>query len=298
VILDHEWATPERVVETVERFRPSAAFMVPTLYLKLLQSGLAPRLAGVARFVSAGEKLPAAVLGGWLDATGRGIVDGYGTSETNFLMLYDDDGSGVLRPSPRAEVWWRDPEKTGPRRLWIRHPSAALGYWDRPEATADCFQAGCFSPGDVFVDAGNGRFEIRGREDDLLKISGQWVSVLDVDAALLAACGDWVQELGSAPFENEDGLMSIAVFAVAKPRSSKQAARALRTAIEALPKQRRPRATYWVEALPRTPTGKLQRSKLLELRQTGSGLPRSRNVQDLTPSSHVPGVERGRPDPF
>lgn len=270
VILDHDWATPDRVVETVERYRPSAAFLVPTLYLKLLQSGLAPRLAGVERFVSAGEKLPAAVLDGWVDATGCGIVDGYGTSETNFLMLYDADGSGALRPSPRVDAWWRDSDRPGPRRLWIRHPSAALGYWQRPDATADCFQAGCFSPGDVFVDAGDGRFAIRGREDDLVKISGQWVSVVDVDAALLAACGDWVQELGSTPFENDEGLVSIAVFAVAKPGATEQASRALEQAIEALPKQRRPRATYWVEALPRTATGKLQRNKLLELR--GSGL--------------------------
>jgi acyl-coenzyme A synthetase/AMP-(fatty) acid ligase len=266
VLLDHEWATPERVVETVELHRPSVACMVPTLYLKILQAGLAPRLRGVEHFVSAGEKLPAAVLAGWRDATGRGILDGYGTSETNFLMLYDADGSGELRPSPRVDLWWREPRKRGPRRLWIRHPSAALGYWQRPEATVDCFQAGCFSPGDVFVGAGDGRFQIRGREDDLVKISGQWVSVVDVDAALLAACGDSVQELGSTRFENEDGLSSIAVFAVAGEGSAEQAARALQAAIEALPKQRRPRETYWVEALPRTPTGKLQRNKLLELR--------------------------------
>jgi benzoate-CoA ligase len=269
VILDHEWATPDRVVEMVERYRPSAAFMVPTLYLKLLQAGLAQRLAGVEHFVSAGEKLPAAVHGGWLDSTGRGIVDGYGTSETNFLMLYDAGGSGTLQPSPRVEVSWRDPRKPGPRRLWVRHPSAALGYWQRPNATADCFQAGCFSPGDVFVDAVDGRFEIRGREDDLVKISGQWVSVVDVDAALLASCSDSVQELGSTPFENDDGLISIAVFAVAKPSSSQRAARALQAAIESLPKQRQPRATYWVESLPRTPTGKLQRNKLLDLRSSG-----------------------------
>jgi acyl-coenzyme A synthetase/AMP-(fatty) acid ligase len=266
VILDPEWSTPERVVDMVQRHSPSAAFIVPTLYLKLLQAGLAPRLAGVEHFVSAGEKLPAPVFSAWLDATGRRIVDGYGTSETNFLMLYDADGSGTLEPSPRVEVWWRDPRKTGPRRLWLRHPSAALGYWQRPEATADSFEDGCFSPGDVFVEAGDGRFEIRGREDDLVKISGQWVSVVDVDATLLAACDDWVHELGSTPFENDDGLSSIALFAVAKPGSSEQAARALQAAIETLPKQRRPRETYWVEALPRTPTGKLQRNKLQLLR--------------------------------
>jgi benzoate-CoA ligase len=269
VILDPEWPTPERVVEIVERHRPTAAFIVPTLYLKLLQHGLAPRLAGVAHFVSAGEKLPAAIRAGWLEATGRGIVDGYGTTETNFLMLYDLDGSGTLRPSPGAEVNWREPRDSGPGRLWIRHSSAAVGYWQQPEASADCFRDGRFSPGDVFLEAGADRYEIRGRQDDLVKISGQWVSVADVDALLLAACGDSVEELGSVPFVNDEGLNSIAVFAVAKPSASEHAASELQAAIEALPKQRRPRQTYWVEVLPRTPTGKLQRGKLLELRTTG-----------------------------
>jgi benzoate-CoA ligase len=269
VVLDHEWPSPERVVEIVERHRPTAVFIVPTLYLKLLQTGLAPRLAVVDHFVSAGEKLPAAIRSGWLDATGRGVVDGYGTSETNSIVLYDADGSGMLRPSPRAEVRWRDPREPGPGRLWIRHTSAALGYWQQPEATADCFLDGCFSPGDLFLEAGGDRFEIRGRQDDLVKISGQWVSVVDVDASLLAACGDSVQELGSIPFANQDGLTSIAVFAVAKPGASEQATGALNEAIEALPKQRRPRETHWLDALPRTATGKLQRNKLVELRTSG-----------------------------
>ena len=269
VILDPEWPTAERVVEIVERSRPTAAFIVPTLYLKLLQAGLAPRLARVEHFVSAGEKLPAAVRAGWLDATGRGIVDGYGTTETNFLMLHDPDGSETLRPTPRVEAWWREPREPGPGRLWLRHPSVALGYWQQPGESADCFQGMCFSPGDVFLEAGDDRYGIRGRQDDLIKISGQWVSVVDVDAALLAACRESVQELGTAPFVNDDGLNSIAVFAVAKPASPERAEQALREAIEALPKTRRPRETHWVDVLPRTPTGKLQRNKLRDLRASG-----------------------------
>jgi acyl-coenzyme A synthetase/AMP-(fatty) acid ligase len=267
VILDREWATPARVVETVARHRPSAAFIVPTLYLKLLQAGLAPQLKDIRHFVSAGEKLPPAIRSAWLEATGRGIVDGYGTSETNFLMLYDADGSGILRPSPRAELSWREPpSEERPGRLWIRHPSAALGYWQRAEATAECFAPGCFCPGDLFRDAGDGRFEIRGREDDLLKIAGQWVSVADVDHALMADCREFIQELGTAPVETRDGLSMIAVFAVAKEGLREQAVSALGGAIEALPRQRRPREIYWLDALPRTPTGKLQRNKLIDLR--------------------------------
>jgi acyl-coenzyme A synthetase/AMP-(fatty) acid ligase len=266
VIVDGEWATPERVVEVVARHRPTAAFIVPTLYLKLLQSGLATELRDVRHFVSAGEKLPPVIRSEWLKATGRGIVDGYGTSETNFLMLYDPGGSGYLRPSPRVQVRWRDASGESPSRIWIRHTSAALGYWRRPEATEDSFRDGWFSPGDLFLDAGDGLYEIRGRVDDLLKIAGQWVSVADVDAALIAGCGEFVLELGTVPFHTEQGLSAIAVFAVPKEGLRDQAAAALESAIETLPPHRRPRETFWTDVLPRTATGKLQRNKLSELR--------------------------------
>jgi acyl-coenzyme A synthetase/AMP-(fatty) acid ligase len=77
-----------------------------------------------------------------------------------------------------------------------------------------------------------------------------------------------VQELGTAPFETPEGLNMIAVFAVAKEGRREQAAAALDEAIQSLPKQRRPRETHWVDSLPRTATGKLQRRKLTELRTT------------------------------
>ncbi|MGA2926115.1 MAG: AMP-binding protein [Solirubrobacteraceae bacterium] len=273
VILDGEWATPERVVEIVARHQPTVAFIVPTLYLKLLQGGLAAQLRSVRHFVSAGEKLPGTIRTAWLEATGRGIVDGYGTSETNFLMLYDPDGSGVLRPSPRVEVWWREQPGAEPSRVWIRHTSAATGYWQRADATADSFQAGGFSPGDLFLDAGGGRFEIRGRQDDLLKIAGQWVSVADVDAALTAGSGEFFVELGTVPFRTREGLNAIAVFAVPKEGPRDRAAAALDAAMQTLPKHRRPRETHFVDALPRTPTGKLQRNKLAELRTATTDQP-------------------------
>ena len=101
-----------------------------------------------------------------------------------------------------------------------------------------------------------------------MKIAGQWVSVVDVDAALAARCSEFVQELGTAPIETREGLNMIVVFAVAKAGRREQAAAALDAAIESLPKQRRPRETHWVDSLPRTPTGKLQRMKLTELRMT------------------------------
>lgn len=272
VILDGEWPTAARVAEICERHRPSVLFSVPTLYHKLIQGGFTARLkaAGVRHYVSAGESLPASVRQALEEATGVPVVSGYGTSETMCLMLYSSNASSILRPTPLAEI--RDDalssDEAGgmPRRLWIRHPSVALGYWQRPSDQKD-FADGCFSPGDMFVRHGEEQaaWEFAGRTDDMLKISGQWVSTIAVDQALLAACGDSVLELGSVAARNVEGLTEIAVFVVAVPGREDQAQARLKAGIEALPGFKRPRRIRFVDGLPRTATGKLQRNKLAGL---------------------------------
>jgi acyl-coenzyme A synthetase/AMP-(fatty) acid ligase len=270
LVLDHEWPTAERVAEIVARHRPTLLFSVPTLYLKMLQTGVARRLNGVRRYVSAGEALPLAVRRGWREATGMEPVSGYGTSETIFLMFHCGDEGGTLTLSPRVELRLPDPapEPGTPHRLWLRHPSVALGYWQRPDADRDAFRDGWFSPGDLFQRTGDGRWTLRGRDDDLLKISGQWVSILEVEQALAAACGASVQELAAVGFRNADGLSSIAVFAVASEGQEEGARGLMQTGINALPKLKRPREIRWVAELPKTATGKLQRR---QLRQTYLG---------------------------
>ena len=268
VILDSEWPTAERVAEVVERHRPTALFSVPTLYLKMLQTGVAGRLAaaGVRRFGSAGEALPAAVRREWREVTGIAPVSGYGASETVVLVFYCDDDSALLKPSPRLEYRMRQgDDDAAPRRLWLRHPSIALGYWQRPEAVRDSFADGWFSPGDLFRQREHGTLEICGRDDDMLKISGQWVSVLDVEQALLGACAGCVEGLAAIGFENAEGLVSIALFAVPAQGKQTQARERLDAGIAALPKLKRPRLVKWVSELPLTATGKLQRRKLKDL---------------------------------
>ena len=270
VILDSEWPTAERVAEVVERHRPTALFSVPTLYLKMLQTGVAERLAaaGVRRFGSAGETLPAAVRRRWREVTGVAPVSGYGASETVALMFYCDDDSALLKPSSRLEYRMRDGDGAtagAPQRLWLRHPSVALGYWRRPEAERDSFADGWFSPGDLFRQRTDGRLEFCGRDDDMLKISGQWVSVLDVEQALLAASAGSVQGLAAIGFDNAEGLASIALFVVAVQGQEAQARERLDAGIAALPKLKRPRLLKWVDELPLTATGKLQRRKLKDL---------------------------------
>lgn len=268
VVLDPEWPTAERVAEIAERHRPTTLLSVPTLYLKMLQSGVAPRLvaAGVRHFVSAGETLPAAVRRGWKDATGVAPVSGYGASETVALVFYCGDESMRLKPAPRLEFSTRDGAEDGaPQRLWLQHPSIALGYWRRPEAERDSFSNGRFSPGDLFRLCDDGNLEFCGRDDDMLKISGQWVSILQVEQALLGACSGSVEGLAAVGFDNAEGLSSIALFVVAAQGQEAQARERIDAGIEALPKLKRPRLVQWVKELPLTATGKLQRRKLKDL---------------------------------
>ncbi len=264
LVLDHEWPTAERVAQVVARHRPTIVFSVPTLYLKMLQTGVAQRLAGVRRYVSAGEALPLAVRRSWREATGVEPTSGYGTSETIFLLFHCSDESGTLTLSPRVEIRLPDPapEPGTPHRLWLRHPSIARGYWRRPDADRDAFRDGWFSPGDLFQRGQDGRWALCGRDDDMLKISGQWVSILEVEQVVASACGASVQELAAVGFRNTDGLSSIAVFAVAAPGQEEVARRAVQDGIDALPKLKRPREVRWVDELPKTATGKLQRRRL------------------------------------
>jgi acyl-coenzyme A synthetase/AMP-(fatty) acid ligase len=265
VILDREWPTPERVEEMVARHRPTIVFSVPTLYQKMLREGVAARLAnrGIRHFVSAGETLPLATRQGWRDATGLAPVSGYGATETLALMLFCDDDSGLLRPTPLTEVDYTNPDPTAPQRVWLRQSGVSIGYWNRPESQRDSYrEGGWFSPGDQFLRREGGALEYAGRNDDMLKIAGQWVSTLWVEQSLAHACADNLQQLAAFGVTGRTGLTELAVFAVAAPGSKEEAARKLTAAIEALPGHRRPRSVHWLDALPLTATGKLQRGRL------------------------------------
>jgi acyl-coenzyme A synthetase/AMP-(fatty) acid ligase len=269
VIIDPEWPTPERAEHMVARYRPSLVFSVPTLYQKMLQGGVARRLAhqGIRHYVSAGEALPPTTRKAWREATGLGPISGYGTSETLALMLYCEDDSSLLKPTPLTEVaYTSEAEPARPQRVWIRHSAIAKGYWRRPEAQSDCFRAdGWFSPGDLFLRHPHERLEYTGRNDDMLKIGGQWVSTVWVEQKLTASTGDLVQQLAAVGVQNDAGLTALAVLAVAAPGRQEEARQRLASGVESLARYRRPRWVHWVDALPLTATGKLQRSALKDL---------------------------------
>lgn len=268
VILDRQWPGPERVLQMVRQHRPSLVFCVPTLYAKIMQSALAPQLAGsgIRHFVSAGETLPATVRKAWRDATGLGIVSGYGTSETLCLMLYSQDDKGLLQPSPLTQLRFApQADPTLPQRIWLSGGSIALGYWRRPQAQADGFCDGWYSPGDMFLRRSHGRLEFAGRSDDMLKINGRWVSTLWVERALAEAAGSSILQLACIGVPTQEGLTALALLVVAQPGQQQAAAERVAAAISSLANYRRPRWVHWLDALPMTATGKLQRARLVAL---------------------------------
>ena len=123
------------------------------------------------RCVSAGEALPASLRDAWREATGIGMIDGYGASETLVLVLTALDGDDGLQPSPGVEVQPLDAEaaRAGiPTRLCIRVSTLALGYLDRPAAQAESFRDGAFCPADLFLRTAAGGWRFAGREDSLV----------------------------------------------------------------------------------------------------------------------------------
>jgi acyl-coenzyme A synthetase/AMP-(fatty) acid ligase len=275
VILDPGWPNAGDVAAIAMRERADVLFSVPSLYRDLLKQGLAGQLAncGVRRYVSAGEALPANLRDEWQRQTGCTIVDGYGASETLVLVLVDTGESGGLQTSPGFTVKPLDAASTGtPRRVLIKGPSVALGYWRRPEAQAEHFVAGGFAPSDLFDALDTARWRFAGRDDSLVKVHGRWVDLVELEQRIAVAC-PWLADTATVAVADEDGVEAVALFYVAVAGAPAIDAATLREHADRLPPHQRPRWLHAVEALPRTATGKLMRRRLRDLHATLSAQP-------------------------
>jgi acyl-coenzyme A synthetase/AMP-(fatty) acid ligase/rubrerythrin len=274
VILDPQWPTAESVIATVEKMRPTVFFSVPSLYRTLLHAGLAPTLAkvGVRRCVSAGEALPGSLRDAWLEASGIGMVDGYGASETLVLVLTALDGDDGLQPSPGVDVRPLDAEAASlgiPTRLCFRVSTLALGYLDRPAAQAESFRDGAFCPADLFLRTGTGGWRFAGREDSLVKIKGRWVNLVELEERL-ASDMPGLLEAATVCVPDADGVDTVAMFFVARTGERVNVEQALRQRAAGLPPYQRPSGLHAIDVLPRTPTGKLLRRRLAEMLAGGA----------------------------
>ncbi len=173
--------------------------------------------------------------------------------------------SGTPVPGYEAKIVDEAGRETAPRQigeLMIRGESAAVGYWERPELTAATFQGEWTSTGDKYHRDERGYYWYSGRSDDMMKVSGMWVSPLEVESAMLAHPA--VAECAVVGVADSSGLVKPKAFFVAKTGASHSELEAevedfLRSR---LPHYKLPKWLVRVNSLPRTATGKVQRFKL------------------------------------
>ena len=198
VVLNPEKTRVERVAELVARHRPTIFFGVPTFYAALLQElnrGLAIDLSSVRLAVSAGEPLPAEVFAQFRERFGIEILDGIGSTEMLHIFISNRPGGARAgtcgTPVPNYEVRIADDggrpcgaDEIG--NLFVRGESAFAEYWQKPEYTARVKSAdGWVATGDKFFCDADGYYHYSGRSDDMMKVSGMWVSPIEVENALL-----------------------------------------------------------------------------------------------------------------
>jgi benzoate-CoA ligase family protein len=274
-VLYDGWPDAKTVAETLRRYRPTVVFSVPTLYRNMLGEGVAasePAFRGVRHYVSAGERLPEALWHGWRAATGVEILDGMGTSETIYMLLSNRPGqvrpgsSGTATPGTELKLADGDGRDVAPGEagiLWARIASRADRYWNARDKSQEAFHGPWFRTGDMYTIDAEGYWHHQGRFDDMLKISGQWVSPAEIEEVVLAATPCTDAAVVGVP--DPDGLPRTALFAV--PPSGGFDAGALEAQIrrvvsERLSPYKCPKWVRFVNEIPRTATGKVQRFKL------------------------------------
>jgi benzoate-CoA ligase len=268
--------TPDVVGGLIDRHGVTVFCGVPTLYGALLASPHAPA-AGASPLrvcMSAGEALPEELGRAWGERTGTEIVDGIGSTE--MLHIFVSNRPGAVRygctgkPVPGYEVRLIDENgaEVGPGglgELHVRGPTMTLHYWNQPEKTAATFVGGWMKTGDKFEMDAEGFLSHRGRADDMLKVSGIWVSPSEVENALLAH--ESVLEAAVIGITDGAGLVKTKAFVV--PRPGATPGEGLAETLKAFTKARLapykyPRVIEFVDALPKTATGKIRRHVLRE----------------------------------
>lgn len=275
VLLYHGWPDARSIIELVNEEHPDLLFSVPAFYRNLLREGVhgQPGFRGLRCCVSAGERLPEQLYAQWLDATGVPILEGIGTSESVFLFIANTPGRSRPGASGRPLPWARArliddrgrmvTRPDTPGGLCIKMGSIFDRYWNLPDKTRTAFCGdGWYRTGDTFEFDADGWWYHCGRSDDMLKISGQWVSPTQIEECVLTV--PQVADAAVVGNANEDGLVRLALFV--EPRDGADtgplADRIRAVLASRLSPYKRPRTIRFIDAMPRTSTGKLQRFKL------------------------------------
>jgi len=284
-ILCRQKPTAEVVSRILVYYKPTVFFSVPVVYNLLLEhhrGGQPLNCSSLRLCVSAGEALPAQLGEEWEKTFGVPVLDGIGSTEMLHMFMSNHVGevrygsSGTLLKGYAARLLDErgEPSPAGAvGNLWIQGDSAALGYWQKPDTTERTFVDGWVRTGDLYR-ADDGYWFHMGRSDDCFKSSGQWVSPVEVEGALLRHEG--VSRAAVVEDFDKDGLPCACAFVICREDKTDfdGIEGELRDLLrQSLPRFKQPRRFIFVKELPYTATGKIQRFKLREqLRSSESNL--------------------------
>jgi benzoate-CoA ligase len=266
-------ATFKRWLGGVGGVKPTVFYGAPTGFAGMLAHPQLPKKDDVAlRLVSsAGEALPAEIGERFQRHFGVHIVDGIGSTE--MLHIFMSNRPERVRygttgwPVPGYEIELRgddgQPVPDGePGDLYIHGPSAAMMYWGNRAKTRDTFQGGWTKSGDKYVRNADGSCTYSGRSDDMLKVSGIYVSPFEVEATLVQHAA--VLEAAVIGVVDHDGLTKTKAYVVLKPGAQASEDELKAFVKDKLAPYKYPRQIEFVSDLPKTATGKIQRFKLRE----------------------------------
>jgi benzoate-CoA ligase len=282
-ILMGERPTPEATFKRwtggIGGLKPTVFYGAPTGFAGMLaHPGLPARVDVALRLVSsAGEALPGELGERFQRHFGVDIVDGIGSTE--MLHIFLSNRPEKVRygttgwPVPGYQIELRGEDGQGvpdgePGDLYIQGPSAAMMYWGNREKTRDTFQGGWTKSGDKYLRNADGSYTYGGRSDDMLKVSGIYVSPFEVEATLVQHPA--VLEAAVIGVNDADGLTKTKAFVVRKSGAEVSDEELKNFVKDKLAPYKYPRQIEFVEELPKTATGKIQRFKLRE-REAGVG---------------------------
>jgi len=273
-LLMAERPTPQAVFKRLTERKPTIFYGVPTLYAALLASPEFPArdALGLRICTSAGEALPIEIGRRWKEKTGVDILDGIGSTEMLHIFLsnradalrYGTTGKAV--PGYALKLVDEQGNAVEPGELGellISGPTSAAYYWNNRNKSRATFEGNWTRSGDKYLQDADGYYVYGGRADDMLKVSGIWVSPAEVESALISH--EAVLEAAVVGAEDESKLVKPKAFIVLKEGQSagEALAEALKQHVkDKLAPYKYPRWVEFVGELPKTATGKIQRFKL------------------------------------
>jgi acyl-coenzyme A synthetase/AMP-(fatty) acid ligase len=272
-VLDPARATPPGAIARLTGERPTLFFGGPGFFSALLNADAPPdAFTSVRLATSAGEALPAEIYRRFTQAYGVDIIDGLGSTEALHIFISNRPGevrpgtSGTVVPGYEARLVSDagEPVPDGePGHLLVRGDSIATGYWCRTPATRQVFQGEWLRTGDTYSRSADGFYTCLGRSNDMIKAGGIWVSPMEVEGRLIQHPS--VAECAVVGLRNSEGLEQVVACVVAAPGAVVDSGELIAFCREALASFKRPRDVLTLEGLPKTATGKIQRSVVREI---------------------------------